>query len=125
VQVIADPPELPGQDASHRAEHGSLGTIRLKQRPMSAEVRWQLISHEFIHVLQHLHGDLKGVTPFGWGPSRAQEAEAYANQNQADQVLHLLRATLHAGRRPGPENTKRTLSGVAYSSFRFRGHALP
>ena len=45
---------------------------------MSAEVRCQLISHEFIHVLQ------------------------------------LLRATTHAGRRPGTENPIRPLSGVPY-----------
>jgi len=96
VQVIAGPPELPGKDASYRAEHGRLGTIRLKQRPMSAEVRCLLISHEFIHVLQHLHGQLKGVPPLGWGPSRDQETEAYAHQNQAGHVLQLLRAT------PGP-----------------------
>ena len=70
VQVIAGPPELPGKDASYRAGHGRLGTIRLRQRPMSAEVRCQLISHEFINVLQHLHGDLKGVPPLGCGPSR-------------------------------------------------------
>ena len=114
VQVIAGPPELPGKDASYRAEYGRLVTVRLKQRPMSAEVRCLLISHEFIHVLQHLHGDLKGVPPLGWGPSRDQEAEAYAHQNQAGHVLQLLRATPHAGRRPGTENPIRPLSGVPY-----------
>ena len=96
VRVIAGVPEVSGKDATYRAEHGRLGTIRLKQRPMSAEVRCLLISHEFIHVLQHLHGQLKGVPPLGWGPSRDQEAEAYAHQNQAGHVLQLLRAT------PGP-----------------------
>ena len=114
VQVIAGPPELPGKDASYRAEHGRLGTIRLKQRPMSTEVRCQLISHEFIHVLQHLHGDLKGVPPLGWGPSRDQEAEAYAHQNQAGHVLQLLRATPQTGRQPSPQNPIRTLSGIPY-----------
>jgi hypothetical protein len=114
VQVIAGPPELLGKDATYRAEHGRLGTIRLKQRPMSAEVRCKLISHEFIHVLQHLHGDLKGVLPLGWGPSRDQEAEAYAHQNQAGHVLHLLRATPHAGRQPGAMHPIRTLSGIPY-----------
>lgn len=101
VRVIAGLPELPDKDATYRAEHGRLGTIRLKHRPMSAEVRCKLISHEFIHVLQHLHGDLKGVPPLGWGPSHDQEAEAYAHQNQAGHVLNLLRAS-------------RTLSGVPY-----------
>ena len=93
IRVIAGPPELIEKDASYRAEHGRLGTIRLKQRPMSAEVRCLLISHEFIHVLQHLQGHLKGVPPLGWGPSYDQEAEAYAHQNQAGYVLLLLRAT--------------------------------
>ncbi len=60
---------------------------------MSAEVRCLLISHEFIHVLQHLNRQLKGVQPLGWGPSRDQEAEKYAHQNQAGHVLQLLRAT--------------------------------
>ena len=114
VQVIAGPPELPGKDATYRAEHGRLGTIRLKQRPMSAEVRCQLISHEFIHVLQHLHGDLKGVPPLGWGPSRDQEAEAYAHQNQAGHVLQLLCSTPETGRQPSPENPIRRLSGASY-----------
>jgi len=120
VQVIAAPPELPGKDATYRAEHGRLGTIRLKQRPMSAEVRCQLISHEFIHVLPHLHGDLKGVPPLGWGPSRDQEAEAYAHQNQAGHVLQLLRATTNTGQQPGAMHPMRTLSGVPYLPYRFR-----
>lgn len=63
VQVITGPAELPGKDASYRAEHGRLGTIHLKKRPMSAEVRCLLMGHEFIHVLQHLHALLKGVPP--------------------------------------------------------------
>ncbi len=54
---------------------------------MSAEVRCLLINHEFIHVLQHFHGQHKGVPPVGWGPSRDQEAEAYGYQNQAGRVL--------------------------------------
>ena len=79
---------------------------------MSAEVRCQLISHEFIHVLQHLHGDLKGVPPLGWGPSHDQETEAYAHQNRAGHVLKLLRATPNAGGRQGTEKPTRTLSGI-------------
>ena len=51
--------------------------------------------------LQHLHGGLKGVPPLGWGASSqqlqrfgsAQEAEAYAHQNDAGHVLMLLQAT--------------------------------
>ncbi|WP_244279054.1 hypothetical protein [Synechococcus sp. UW179B] len=101
IRVVAGQPELVGKDATYRAEHGRLGTITLKQRPMSAEVRCMLISHEFIHVLQHLSADLKGVPPLGWDVSpqgiqrfgSIQEAEAYRHQNHAGHVLQLLRAT--------------------------------
>ena len=101
VRVIAGQPELAKKDATYRAEHGRLGTITLKQRPMRPAVRCMLISHEFIHVLQHLHGDLKGVDSLGWqttpeGVQRfgsIQEAEAYRYQNRAGYVIHLLRQT--------------------------------
>ena len=90
-------PELPGKDASYRAEPGRLGTITIKQRPMSPLVRCQLVSHEFIHVLQHLHGNLRGVLPLGWTNEHPdpipQEAEAYGHQQQAGYVLRLLQQT--------------------------------
>ena len=65
---------------------------------MSAEVRCKLISHEFIHVLQHLNGNLKAGKPLGWKVTNAdlnafgsvQEAEAYLYQNQAERVLLIL-----------------------------------
>ena len=98
ITVTMGEPELPGKDASYRALPGRLGTITLKQRPMSEEVRCLLISHEFIHVLQHLHGDLKGVPTLGWTTDHPdvipQEAEAYGHQNRAGYVLKLLRTTV-------------------------------
>ena len=101
VRVIAGQPELANKDATYRAEHGRLGTITLKQRSMSPADRCMLISHEFIHVLQHLHGDLKGVDSLGWqttseGIERfgsVQEAEAYRYQNRAGYVIRLLQQT--------------------------------
>ena len=62
---------------------------------MSQEVRCLLIGDECIHLLHHLHGDLKGVEPLGWLVSAEavsrfgslQEAEAYTHQNKAGRVL--------------------------------------
>ena len=97
IMVKAAQPELPGKDATYRAEPGRLGPIMITQRPMSPVVRCMLISHEFIHVLQHLQGDLKGVPPLGWRTTHPdpipQEAEAYGHQHRVGYVLSLLQAT--------------------------------
>lgn len=101
VRVVSGQPELAQKDATYRAERGRLGTITLKPRPMSSSVRCMLISHEFIHVLQHLYGELKGVKSLGWQTTSEgiqrfgsiQEAEAYRYQNHAGHVLKLLEDT--------------------------------
>ena len=65
---------------------------------MSLEVLCLLISNEFIHLHQHLQGDLKGVEPLRWlvsaeavsGFGLLQEAEAYTHQNKTGRVSQRL-----------------------------------
>ena len=100
IAVRQGSPELEGKDASYRALHGRPGVITIKPRPMAPAVRCQLITHEFIHVLQHFGARLRGVEPLGWPLSPGersrfgslQEAEAYAYQNQPALVWQLLEA---------------------------------
>ncbi len=98
IEVISGEPKLKGKDATYEAMYGKLGTITLRDRTMSLQVYCQLITHEFIHVLQHLNADLQGVEPLGWPLNSdsinyygsLQEAEAYTYQNHAGRVLNLL-----------------------------------
>ncbi len=61
---------------------------------MPLEVLCLLINNEFIHLLQYLHGDLKGAEPLGCLVSAEavsrfgslQEAEAYILQNKTGRV---------------------------------------
>ena len=65
---------------------------------MPLEVPCLLIGNEFIHSLQHLNGDLKGVEPLGWLVSAEavsrfgslQEAVAYTLQNKTERVSQRL-----------------------------------
>ena len=61
---------------------------------MSPAVRCMFVSHEFIHVLQHLHRDLQGVPPLGWTTEHLdpilQEANAYGYLQREEYVLRLL-----------------------------------
>ena len=101
VMLVIGEPQIAGVDATYTAKPGRLGVITMRQRPMSDQVRCMLITHEFIHVLQHLHGDLKGVPPLGWPVTRGgvkrfgsfQEAEAYHYENYSGYVLKLLKQT--------------------------------
>ena len=65
---------------------------------MSLEVLCLLISNEFIHLLQYLHCDLKGVEPLGClvsaeavsGFDLLHEAQAYTHQNKNGRLAQRL-----------------------------------
>ena len=98
VKVYSGQPKISGKDATYQAHNGRIGTIILSPREMPPEVYCQLISHEFIHVLQHINSNLTGVNPLGWKVTldavkrfgSLQEAEAYTYQDKAGLVLNLL-----------------------------------
>ena len=102
VKFLRGKPLIIGKDATYEAENGKLGTIIMTTRTMSPQVYCQLVTHEFIHVLQHLNGNLKAVKPIGleiplgylelYGS--LQEAEAYGYQNRASEVLKSLEKAL-------------------------------
>ena len=95
VKIRSGEPELAGKDASYRATPNELGIITIKDKKMSKVNKCMLINHEFIHVLQHIKGKLKGVTILGWETTSKdpiiQEAEAYSYQNEAGYILKLLK----------------------------------
>ena len=88
---------MPGKDATYRAFPGRLGTIILGDKELSPQSKCELITHEFIHVLQHLNGDLTQVKQLGWPIEEnsikiygsIQEAEAYGHQKKVGEVLSL------------------------------------
>ncbi len=99
VNVVKGIPRLPGKDATYEAYPGQLGVITITQRFLDPIVYCMLLTHEFIHVLQHLNGNLNAVIPIGWDLTfdqvyqykSLQEAEAYAYQNFPRKVLFYLR----------------------------------
>ncbi len=106
VEVISGEPKLQGKDATYEAFYGKLGVIVIKYRLMAPETFCQLVTHEFIHVLQHLKGELREVVPLGWSINvgdvqrygSLEEAEAYIHQNYAGRVLDLLLEALERKR---------------------------
>mgnify|MGYP001221891271 CR=1 FL=1 len=99
VKIMQGTPEIKGMDATYTAFQGRLGYITLTNRKLSPIVYCQLITHEFIHVLQHINGRLKEVLPLDWdltynqiySQKSLQEAEAYAYQNFIGKIYFLLK----------------------------------
>ena len=56
-------PGLPSIVFSYHAEPGRLSSIMIKQRPFIPVVRCLHMKHGFIHLLQHLQGNIRGVPP--------------------------------------------------------------
>ncbi len=91
-------PKLQGKDATYEAFSGKLGIITVTNRTLPSVTYCQLITHEYIHVLQHLNGNLKSVLPIGWhltykqiySNESLQEAEAYAYQDYIGKVYYSL-----------------------------------
>ena len=97
IKVKDGQPEPPGEGATYWAGLCRLRSIMIKQRPMSPEVRCTLISHESIHVLQHLEGGFAGSSTSGLDNLHpdpiSQEAVAYGHQQRPGYVLTLLQQT--------------------------------
>ena len=99
VSLLKGTPKLPGKDATYEAFHGRLGAITITNKSLTSVTYCQLITHEYIHVLQHLKGGLKLLLPMGWpltynqiySQESLQEAEAYAYQDNIGKVYYLLR----------------------------------
>ena len=102
VTIVKGQPKLPNKDATYEALPGQIGTIIVSNRAMTKETYCMLITHEFIHVLQHLKGNLRKVIPLGWTLSYRQiyshsnllEAEAYAYQNSPMKIIFFLKKYL-------------------------------
>ena len=95
VSITKGVPRLPNKDATYEAYPGEIGDIIITKRPLKSIFYCMLVTHEFIHVLQHLNGNLTAVTPLGWKLTYQQiysyqnllEAEAYAYQNYPKKVI--------------------------------------
>tara|TARA_Y100001968_G_C19224090_1_gene651208 strand:- start:406 stop:891 length:486 start_codon:yes stop_codon:yes gene_type:complete len=99
VTVKRGTPKLLSKDGTYEAFQGRLGSIVLTKRKLSPVIFCRLVTHEFIHVLQHLNGNLEGVVPLGWPlyyeqiykHENLQEAEAYAYQDSPRKVISYLK----------------------------------
>ena len=98
VNIKKGTPKLNGMDATYEAFDGRLGEIVVTRRKLHPVAYCQLITHEFMHVLQHLNGGLKIVKPLDlkltysqiYTQTSLQEAEAYAYQNLVGKIYYLL-----------------------------------
>ena len=102
VNIQEGQPKLLNKDATYEAFPGQIGTIIVSNRTMTKATYCMLITHEFVHVLQHLKGNLRKVIPLGWTLSYTQiyshssllEAEAYAYQNSPMKIIFFLKKYL-------------------------------
>ncbi len=103
VTILEGEPKMANKDATYEARYGRIGVITVSQRFMQPDTYCRLISHEFIHVLQHLNGDLRSVKPMGFdvpihmiqSVGSLQELEAYTYQNEVGFILKLLQDFLY------------------------------
>ena len=94
ITFVLGTPALIDMDGTYQAFPGKLGIITITKKKLSSVVYCQLITHEYIHALQHLNGGLETLSPLGWpltynqiySQKSLQEAEAYAYQDSIGKV---------------------------------------